>query len=101
MRLRVHVPVCMCGIHVSEAEVAWLFHQALVRTPAGARSCANCRILQRKELPDTRNPPKGVAGWRSLSVLPYIYIYIRRYHPGDHIKPSLLYGDALAADPHF
>ena len=61
---------CMC-IRVSEAEVAWLFHQTLVRTPvwecAGIRSCANRRILLCKEPPDTRSPPKGVAGERSLS----------------------------------
>ena len=64
---------CMCGcacIRVSEAEVARLFQQTLVRTPvwecAGVRSCANRRILLCKEPPDTRSPPKGVAG-RSLS----------------------------------
>ena len=57
-----------------EAEVAWLFHQTLVRTPvwecAGIRSCANRRILLCKEPPDTRSPPKGVAGGRS----PPVYI---------------------------
>ena len=62
---------CMC-IRVSEAEVAWLFHQTLVCTPvwecAGVRSCANSRILLCKEPLDTRSPPKGVAGGRSLSV---------------------------------
>ena len=63
--------VCMC-IRVSEAEVAWLFHQTLVHKPvwecAGVRSCANRRMLLCREPPDTHIPPKGVAGWRSLSV---------------------------------
>ena len=65
----------MC-VRVSEAEVARLFHQILVRTPvwecvcAGVRSCANRRILLCKEPADTRSPPRNVAGWRSLSVLP-------------------------------